>query len=144
MREKPYRLALLPAVALLLVSLAGCARHAGTHASGTPIRVTERDFHIYAPARVRAGTIRFVVHNRGPDDHEFLVVRAGGPRLPIRSDGLTVDEDHLGKAKLGTIEPAQPRTAHELRVRLAPGRYELFCNMYGHFASGMRRTLVVE
>src|ERR671936_82073 len=125
MREKPYRLALVPIVALLLVSFAGCARHASNHAEGTPIRVTERDFHIRVPTRVRAGTVRFVVHNRGPDDHEFLVVRSNGRRLPIRSDGITVDEDHLGKAELGAIEPALPGAEHELRVHLTPGRYVL-------------------
>jgi uncharacterized cupredoxin-like copper-binding protein len=30
-----------------------------------------------------------------------------------------------------------------VRVRLEPGRYELFCNMAGHFMAGMHGKLVV-
>jgi uncharacterized cupredoxin-like copper-binding protein len=31
-----------------------------------------------------------------------------------------------------------------MRVKLEPGRYELFCNMAGHYAGGMESELVVR
>ena len=110
---------------------------------GTRVRITERDFRISAPRTVTAGEVRFVVNNRGPDDHEFLVVRQPGARLPLRPDGLTVDEDAIEDATAGEVEPARPGV-HELQVHLSPGRYRLFCNMSGHYMGGMHRTLVVR
>ena len=47
--------------------------------------VTERDFHIRAPRRLGAGTVTLRVENKGPDDHELLVVRRPRLRgLPLR------------------------------------------------------------
>ncbi len=108
------------------------------------VRVAERDFHISAPSTVDAGKVRLRVANKGPDDHEFVVVRTGSGRLPLRRDGLTVDEDRVEKATVGIIEPAQPGTTHDLQVRLRPGTYALLCNMSGHYHGGMSRRLVVR
>jgi uncharacterized cupredoxin-like copper-binding protein len=107
------------------------------------VRVTERDFHISAPKRVAAGDIRVAVRNNGPDDHELIVVRLRGKRLPLRPDGLTVDEDAIKRVTAAALEPSRPGL-HELRIRLQPGRYELLCNMYGHYAGGMHTSLVVR
>jgi uncharacterized cupredoxin-like copper-binding protein len=127
-----------------LAALVGCSND---HPDGGPpkatVRVTERDFRISAPKRVAAGDVRVSIHNKGPDDHEFIVVRLRGKGLPLRPDGLTVDEDAIEKATAGALEPAEPGM-HELSVRLQPGRYELLCNMYGHYAGGMHRKLVVS
>jgi uncharacterized cupredoxin-like copper-binding protein len=106
------------------------------------VRVIERDFAISAPRRLHAGDIRLSIRNKGPDDHEFIVVRAQDPGLPLRADGLTVDEDALEGATAGALEPAPPGV-HELRVHLEPGRYELLCNMSGHYMGGMHTPLVV-
>jgi uncharacterized cupredoxin-like copper-binding protein len=105
------------------------------------VRVTERDFRItVAPARVRAGDVRLLVRNEGPDTHELIVVRAAHG-LPLRTDGLTVNEEAL--ATIGAAEGQAPGAVHELRLHLKPGRYELFCNMAGHYLGGMRAVLVV-
>jgi uncharacterized cupredoxin-like copper-binding protein len=103
--------------------------------------VTERDFRItVTPARVRAGDVRLLVRNKGPETHELIIVRAG-QNLPLRTDGLTVNEEAL--ATTGAVEGQSPGAVHELRLRLKPGRYELFCNMAGHYLGGMRAELVV-
>ena len=107
------------------------------------MRVAEHDFAINAPKRLSAGSFDFVVHNRGPEAHEFLVVRTSDPRLPLRTDGTTVDEDALKRATIGTLEPGKRGSLRHLRVRLSPGRYELFCNMAGHYLGGMHVRLVV-
>ena len=108
------------------------------------VRVDERDFRIVAPRQVPAGDVRLSVVNRGPDDHELIIVRKKeGSELPLRSDGLTVDEDALGRANVGALEPGEPGT-RELRVNLKPGHYELICNMAGHYLGGMERDLDVR
>ncbi len=106
--------------------------------------VTERDFAIKAPTSVHAGTLRLRVHNAGPDTHELLLARVRRGRLPLRPDGLTVDESRLGSAEPTLVEGQERGGSEEVTVTLAPGRYVLFCNMAGHYLSGMHRTLVVR
>jgi uncharacterized cupredoxin-like copper-binding protein len=134
---------LLLALAVLL-STAGCsASGSDEHARGVrSVRVVERDFHIKAPKRVSAGKLDLSIRNAGPADHELIVVRPRGHRLPLRKDGFTVDEDAVEKDTVGALEPA-PTGVHRLRVRLEPGRYELLCNMSGHYMGGMRARLLV-
>jgi uncharacterized cupredoxin-like copper-binding protein len=108
--------------------------------------VTERDFRISAPKRVPSGDLQVSVRNKGPDAHEFIVVRAGSSHLPLRPDGVTVDEEALDRAKLtlDTLEPGEPGGVRRLRLHLAPGRYELICNMSGHYLGGMHTELTVR
>ena len=106
--------------------------------------MTERDFHISAPASVPAGEVQLAVGNRGPDAHELIIVRAHSSSLPLRADGSTVDEDALDAVTAGTLEPGDPGSVRDLQVDLAPGRYEMFCNMSGHYLGGMHRDLVVR
>jgi len=72
------------------------------------------------------------------------VVRAHGSSLPLRADGLTVNEEALDPVVAGTLEPGDPGSRRGLQVHLVPGRYELFCNMSGHYLGGMHTDLVVR
>jgi len=108
------------------------------------VRVVERDFHIsVVHGYLTAGTVVFHVTNRGPDEHEFIVVRADRG-LPLRADGITLDEDALEKNIVGSVEPAPGGQTNTLRVSLERGRYALVCNMYGHYMGGMHAPLVVR
>jgi uncharacterized cupredoxin-like copper-binding protein len=131
-------------IAIIAVAFGGCgsAQHARKAAATT--QVSERDFHISAPDRLRAGDIEFTVHNEGPDRHEFIVARVSGPTLPLRPDGLTLDEEALQKHEVGELEPGEPGSTRTLRLKLAAGRYVFFCNMAGHYLGGMRHEVVVE
>jgi uncharacterized cupredoxin-like copper-binding protein len=136
-------LALVAALGLAL--LPSCSSGPSNRAArGVVVRVTERDFRIkVSPARVRAGNVRLLIRNEGPDTHELLVVRAPRGRLALRSDALTVNEEALDGATAGEEEAQEPGSVHELVVRLKPGRYELFCNMAGHYLGGMSAELEV-
>jgi len=135
---------------LALLALPGCAgRQSAQRDAGTPVTVTERDFGISVDGRSgsqqrKSGDLRFAVSNRGPDTHELLVVRTNGSRLPLRADGLTVDEDAVKSATVAVIEGHDAGTVKRLKVHLAPGRYVLFCNMAGHYLGGMHTELVVS
>ena len=108
------------------------------------VHITERDLHIAAPRRIAPGRVRLEVKNAGPDLHELIVVRdPDDARLPMRTDGLTVNEDALAPEEVGSLEPGVPGSVRGLTVRLRPGRYEIFCNMAGHYMSGMHVILLV-
>ena len=145
LRSRVVRLGIgLSLSALALMLLASCSSGSSRHAASPTVRVKEQDFRIaIAPARVRAGTVRLLLHNQGPDTHELLIVRSPSAALPLRSDGLTVNEAALDRATVGVIEGKQSGTVEEVLLHLKPGRYELFCNMAGHYLGGMRAALVV-
>jgi uncharacterized cupredoxin-like copper-binding protein len=135
----------ITATLVLTGLLSGCAgkkRDAG--AAAAVVHVTVQDFKVSAPKVLPRGDVTILARNRGPDDHELIVVREQHGRLPFRRDGITIDEDALEAAKAGVLEPFESGTVDRLHVRLAPGRYVLFCNMAGHFLGGMHTTVVVR
>ena len=130
----------LVSLALLVCPACGSGGH---DASAHVVRITERDFRISAPKHVRSGDLLLSVSNRGPDAHELIVVRDRSSELPLRRDGSTVSEEKLEPVTAGALEPGQPGSRRTLRLHLAPGTYELFCNMSGHYLGGMHAKLVV-
>jgi uncharacterized cupredoxin-like copper-binding protein len=128
---------------MAVVALASCTAHPQAPA-GPVIAVTLRDFSIHAStATVQAGHVLFDVENQGPASHEFIVVRTNLPagRLPISSDGLTVNEDALDG--VGQISHILIGDTETLDLNLVPGRYVFFCNVEGHYLGGMHGTIVV-
>jgi uncharacterized cupredoxin-like copper-binding protein len=143
-RHESYRLAVLVIGAAALVGASGCGSKQSASPDAPALKVSERDFHISAPKRARAGRFTLSVQNRGPVAHELILVRADRPRLPLRADGFTVDEDALEGVTAGALEPGQPGKDRRLDVHLRPGRYVMFCNMAGHYLAGMHRKLTVR
>jgi uncharacterized cupredoxin-like copper-binding protein len=129
-------------VAAACLVLAGCSNSSSEPAPAAGVSVVERDFAIKAPREVPAGAVRLSIDNRGPDAHEFILVRSDGSGLPLRADGLTMDEDAIEDRTVGALEPGLPGT-RQLDVVLTPGRYLMVCNMSGHLMGGMKRALVV-
>lgn len=131
---------------VLLVVASGCSSSGHNVPPGATVApVAERDFKITAARyRLPAGPVDLSVTNRGPDAHELIVVRESGGGLPLRSDGLTIDEDAVERSTLGVLEPGQPGGVRHLRVNLSAGRYLLLCNMSGHYLGGMHAELVVR
>ena len=140
---QPLRLVVL---AFALALLPACSAKSNEKAArGTVVRVTVRDFRIkVSPAKVSAGHVRFLIRNKGPDTHEVYIVRSQPDGLRLRSDALTVDEEAIEDDVVGEEEAQEPRSTEELQVDLKPGRYELVCNMAGHYLGGMHARLVVN
>ncbi len=124
-----------------MLAVSGCGSSADSGHSKKEVEVWVKDFHIKAPQRVPAGDVTFEMYNKGPDHHELIVIRDDGRRLPLRGDDLTVDEDGLGPAVAGALEP-EPPGEHLVSMRLKRGRYWLICNMAGHYMGGMRTRVV--
>ncbi|HST16006.1 MAG TPA: hypothetical protein VLJ44_14255 [Gaiellaceae bacterium] len=141
-RPSPVVLAVLAGLAMLAAAAVSRGADA-TPKSTSVVRVVERDFHIsVVHGHLKAGTVIFRITNRGPDEHEFIVVR-DDDGLPLRPDGITLDEAALEKNIAGSIEPAPAGATNTLRLTLKPGRYALVCNMFGHYMGGMHAPLVV-
>jgi hypothetical protein len=142
----PHRRAALIASLLVcagLLALGGCGGGGSGSAGVRVVRITERDFHIAAPRHLAPGRVRFEVANDGPDLHELILVRDLSGALPLRTEGLTVNEEALAPVEVGSLEPGAPGSTRVLTVTLRPGRYEIFCNMAGHYMGGMHAILVV-
>ena len=97
------------------------------------------------PASVPAGTVSLRVANTGTVTHELVVLplAAGQPpgNRPV-GPGRTVSEaGSLGEASAtcaaGHGDGIAPAAASWVTLTLQPGRYELICNLPGHYASGM-------
>jgi uncharacterized cupredoxin-like copper-binding protein len=137
----------VPAVLLVIgasMFASGCGSSRQGPAAGQLVAVREADFKISAIHPPTSGDVDFRVHNEGPDQHEFIIARSESGRLPLRSDGVTIDEEALEKSEVGALEPDRPGGTRDLSVHLPPGRYVLFCNMTGHYMGGMHTTLVVS
>jgi uncharacterized cupredoxin-like copper-binding protein len=79
---------------------------------------------------VGAGTVRFQAHNRGQDDHNFVIVDASSWKA-------------FGSVSLS------PGSSAELVANLPPGTYRLFCSLFAgtpesHDARGMHAFLTVR
>lgn len=126
-----------------MLAASACSSGHSDATTPTVVHVGERDFQIHIPTRIPAGDVRLVVHNRGPEQHELIVVRTSDQRLPLRSDAATVDEEGLEPRTLGTLEPGPVGSTRELEMHLRPGTYEVFCNMAGHYLGGMSAMFTV-
>ena len=114
---------------------------------GTLQNVLLKDFEVRQEATVvPAGTVSFLIRNQGPTTHEVIVVRTdlAPDKLPLQSDGLTVDEEERGVKFLEEVEGLDIDDRETLILDLAPGRYVLYCNLEGHYLGGMYEALIVR
>jgi uncharacterized cupredoxin-like copper-binding protein len=114
---------------------------------GTLQNVLLEDFEVRQEATVvPAGKVSFLIRNQGPTTHEVIVVRTdlAPDKLPLQSDGLTVDEEGDGIKFLEEVEGLDIDDRETLILDLAPGRYVLYCNLEGHYLGGMYEALIVR
>ena len=98
-----------------------------------------------------SGTVSFLAVNGGKLDHELVVLplaegQSAGSR-PVGSDLQIAQTDSVGEASATCAEGAgqgiAPGTSSWVTLTLAPGRYELVCNLPGHYAAGMHIEFTV-
>jgi len=97
------------------------------------------------------GTVSFLVTNSGSINHEMVVLPVLGSRgvggRPIGSDARVDEAGSLGEASksggAGTGDGIVPGASGWVTVTLAPGQYELVCNLAGHYSAGMNTQLTV-
>ena len=103
------------------------------------------------PTSVPAGQVSLRVANTGMLAHEVIVMPLGPGQNPGQrfiGNNWKVDETgSLGEAAqtcgAGEGDGIAPGTTSWTTLTLNPGRYELLCNMAGHYGSGMYTELDV-
>jgi uncharacterized cupredoxin-like copper-binding protein len=119
-------------------------------ADSTPrnqIDVSMRDFKLkVSRSTVPAGHVVIRVHNHGPSTHEFNVDRTdlASGALPLKADGLTVDENSKQLHRIDSIEELNLGDSGDLELSLKPGHYVVYCNLEGHYLGGMHAEFEVR
>lgn len=87
-----------------------------------------------------AGDVTFEFTNAGKVEHELIVLKtdAAVGSLKPGDDGRVSEDESVGEVS----ETPAGETKSET-INLKPGKYLLVCNIPGHYAAGMRATLVV-
>ncbi|MFI5099716.1 MAG: hypothetical protein ACHQE5_04250, partial [Actinomycetes bacterium] len=103
------------------------------------------------PVTVPTGTVTFLATNMGWRAHELVILPlasgdVAGQRI-AGPDGKIDETGSLGEASAscaaGSGEEIGAGTAGWTTLTLAPGRYELLCNLPNHYADGMHQEFVV-
>ena len=102
-------------------------------------------------ATVPRGTVSFLVTNNGSIDHEMVVLPLTGSQRPgarpAGGDGKVDEAGSLGEASTtegaGSGDGITPGASGWVTLTLAPGHYELVCNLPGHYTAGMFTQLDV-
>jgi uncharacterized cupredoxin-like copper-binding protein len=102
-------------------------------------------------ATVPHGTVSFLVTNDGSIDHEMVVLPIADSRTvgtrSVGGDGKIDEAGSLGEASKtggsGAGDGIAPGGSGWVTVTLAPGHYELVCNLANHYSAGMYTQLDV-
>ena len=91
----------------------------------TRVQVVAKEFSFsLSRVHVKAGPAVIELANFGQDPHDLRLQRAGARHI----------------AGIGVVSPGERK---ELSLKLAPGRYSLWCSVADHRQRGMRAILVV-
>jgi uncharacterized cupredoxin-like copper-binding protein len=93
----------------------------------------------------KAGDVKFTMENQGTIPHEFIIVKTdfAPGKIPLGPDNR-FNEDGEGVFVPGEISEWNPGTTGTVTLKLEPGKYQLLCNIAGHYANGMYASLTVS
>lgn len=76
--------------------------------------------------------------------HEMIVATVADTKkpMPYNENESRVDEDKAGD--VGEVSKLDPGKSGSLTITLKPGTYLLYCNVPGHYLSGMSTTVLVK
>ncbi|MCI4660079.1 sulfocyanin-like copper-binding protein [Cryobacterium zhongshanensis] len=103
-------------------------------------------------AHIGQGSVSLLAANDGSISHELVVLpmsdsQAVGTRT-ISGDNKVEETGSLGEASstcgAGAGDGIVPGSTSWVTLTLAPGRYEVVCNLPGHYAAGMYSELTVS
>ncbi|TFC30815.1 hypothetical protein E3O55_07490 [Cryobacterium sp. MDB1-18-2] len=100
---------------------------------------------------VSSGTVSFLATNDGSISHELVILPLAASQVAgsrsISGEHKIDETASLGEAsatcKAGEGTGIAPGSAGWVTLDLPPGRYEVICNLPGHYAAGMYQELTV-
>lgn len=103
-------------------------------------------------ATVPHGQVSFLVSNGGNINHEMVILPLPDNQIvatrPVGGDAKVDEKGSLGEASAtcgeGAGQGIAPGASGWVTITLEPGRYELLCNLPGHYAAGMYTQLTVS
>ncbi len=134
-RARVPRALMCAAITLLsAASLGGCADR-GTRT--VEITVRHSRFEPATIHAVRGETVRFVIRNLDPIDHEFILGDQG-----VQRRHETGTEPHHG-AVPGEVSVPAGETRTTVYAFTSPGELPFGCHLPGHWAYGMRGAVLI-
>jgi uncharacterized cupredoxin-like copper-binding protein len=136
--RRPRRRTLLAAATVLVAAaaVAWVGAHRAGADPGTRTMVVTMHHSRFQPAAVTVApgsTVRFVLRNTDPIDHEFII---GGPAVhQLHERGTQRRHDGPGEV---SVPAGQERSTTVSFNLTAPGQLEYACHLPGHYAYGMR------
>jgi uncharacterized cupredoxin-like copper-binding protein len=137
-------------LAVLAIGAAGCGSDDNNDngSASTPASTaapTTSSAATSTPAAAGGGTVTL-------GESEFKITpkdataKAGKVTIDVKNDGaivhnLNVEGNGLAEKKTADL---QPGSSGKLTVDLKPGKYEMYCSIDGHRASGMEGTITVS
>ncbi|HEX4520415.1 MAG TPA: plastocyanin/azurin family copper-binding protein [Gaiellaceae bacterium] len=116
----------LALAALLCAAQIAASTATATAATRSQVQVVEKEYSLtLSRLRVRSGTVVVQLVNFGMDDHDLVVQGSAKGSKPVT---------------FATLAPGKLETK---TLKLAPGRYTLYCSIPGHRALGMVASLTV-
>jgi uncharacterized cupredoxin-like copper-binding protein len=104
-----------------------------------------------SPTSAASGEVSFRVWNAGTLVHELVIMPMPAGGLGSRSvgtDGKVSEDGSLGEASNscgeGAGEGIRPGAESWVTLNLDSGRYELMCNIAGHYSMGMYSALTIS
>lgn len=96
-------------------------------------------------SEAKAGEVTFTIENGGSIAHEFLVAKTdiAPGEIPLTEEGK-FDEALPGLEVIDEIKEWEPGVTKTLTVTLAPGKYQLLCNIVDHYKAGMWNGFTVS
>jgi hypothetical protein len=112
------------------LGVSGASGAGAKHRAPARLLVYAQEWSLWpSRASVHSGKVVVELWNRGEDAHDLRIRRLRHGKMTGRTQGVKVTQS-------GGISQGG--------WRLAPGTYELYCSMPGHFARGMHTRLVVR
>ncbi|MEP6660181.1 MAG: sulfocyanin-like copper-binding protein [Acidimicrobiales bacterium] len=138
-------------VLAVLAVAAGCGTDSGDAVDGyptSPNTVTgfEREWKVVADHQtIKAGDVTFTFLNKGTIGHELLVIRTDLPvgKIPIEANGR-FNEEGANAVNVGETGDLAVGNTISFKVKMAPGRYQLVCNLADHYKNGMYIKFTVD
>lgn len=94
---------------------------------------------------IAAGEITFNVTNVSKDEiHEMIIAPLANANATLPYDEAMAKVDEDGAGHLGEVSELEPGAAGSLTLTLQPGEYIAYCNIPGHYASGMWVAFTVK